>query len=269
MADVRSDIYSLGCTLYYMLTARPPFPEGTVLQKLLQHQADEVPDPRQINPDIPDEIAEFLRRMLAKDPRQRFQQPGELIAELLVVADQLDLRPMTTGQFWIAPQQGLAFWERHLPWIAPVAALILIVLGVEWFGSSSAPPGLLNPEDPRMALGASPRRRLSCPATARRRAVRRPRWPDHVRARTRRRRAKSARLRRHIARSSQQWMTPPSPARAPWPRRMMMRHRPSGRRAVSRVVATIHPPLLARRQRPATVPPIGRRRFVRRRRKAI
>ncbi|HVU85728.1 MAG TPA: protein kinase [Pirellulales bacterium] len=152
MADVRSDIYSLGCTLYYMLTARPPFPEGTVLQKLLQHQADEVPDPRQINPEIPDEIAALLRRMLAKDPRQRFQEPGELIAELLVVADRLDLRPVTTGQFWIAPQQGLAFWERHLPWIAPVAALVLIVLGVEWFGSSSAPPGLTNPEDPRVGV---------------------------------------------------------------------------------------------------------------------
>ncbi len=47
-ADVRSDIYSLGCTFYYMLTARPPFPDGTVLQKLLQHQGDDPPDPRSI-----------------------------------------------------------------------------------------------------------------------------------------------------------------------------------------------------------------------------
>jgi serine/threonine-protein kinase len=157
MADVRSDIYSLGCTLYYVLTARPPFPEGTVLQKLLQHQGDEVPDPRQINPDIPEEIAAILRRMLAKDPKHRFQEPGELIGELLVVADRLDLRPMTTGQFWIAPQhQAMAFWERHLPWIAPVAALLLILLGLEWFGSSSAPPGLMNPDDPRpLNAGAS------------------------------------------------------------------------------------------------------------------
>lgn len=42
-ADVRSDLYSLGCSFFYMLTGRPPFPEGTVLQKLLQHQADVPP----------------------------------------------------------------------------------------------------------------------------------------------------------------------------------------------------------------------------------
>ena len=49
-ADVRSDLYSLGCSFFYMLTGRPPFPEGTVLQKLLQHQADVPPDPRSAAP---------------------------------------------------------------------------------------------------------------------------------------------------------------------------------------------------------------------------
>ena len=52
-ADVRSDMYSLGCSFFYMLTGRPPFPDGTVLQKLLQHQGDHPPDPRSVRPELP------------------------------------------------------------------------------------------------------------------------------------------------------------------------------------------------------------------------
>src|SRR5437764_580458 len=51
--DVRSDLYSLGCTLFHMLTGRPPSPEGTVLQKLLQHQEDPPPAARPPHPALP------------------------------------------------------------------------------------------------------------------------------------------------------------------------------------------------------------------------
>lgn len=138
-ADVRSDIYSLGCTLYFMLTGRPPFPDGTVLQKLLQHQGDEPPDPRQYDPKLPEELSTFVRRMLAKDPRQRFQDAGELIGELLLLADRLNLRPVTSSQFWIAPRDNRpTLWERHLPWAVPVAALVIVVAVVNWISSQSS-----------------------------------------------------------------------------------------------------------------------------------
>ena len=83
-ADIRSDLYSLGCALYYMLSGRPPFPEGTVLQKLLQHQGDAPPDIREFRPELSDEFARVLRKMLEKNPRRRYTTPNELTADLLV-----------------------------------------------------------------------------------------------------------------------------------------------------------------------------------------
>ena len=57
IADVRSDLYSLGCTFYFMLTGRPPFPEGTLLQKLLSHSSEPPADPRLVRPDLDEQVA--------------------------------------------------------------------------------------------------------------------------------------------------------------------------------------------------------------------
>src|SRR5256885_12913752 len=62
-ADSRSDLYSLGCTFYHMLTGQPPVPEGTAAKKLHHHQNVDPADPRQLNPAIPDDVAAPLARM--------------------------------------------------------------------------------------------------------------------------------------------------------------------------------------------------------------
>jgi serine/threonine protein kinase len=97
LADVRSDVYSLGCTFYYILTGSPPFPNGTVLQKLLQHQGDEAPDVRGLNPSIPAEIAAILKKMMQKNPDDRYQTPDLLISDLLQVVDMLGLNISERG----------------------------------------------------------------------------------------------------------------------------------------------------------------------------
>jgi serine/threonine protein kinase len=90
-ADVRSDLYSLGCTLFYMLTGQPPFPEGTALQKLLRHNTDEPPDLRQFRPELSPRITAIVEKLLAKKPSQRHQSPDELIADIRLVGHQFGL----------------------------------------------------------------------------------------------------------------------------------------------------------------------------------
>ena len=81
-ADIRSDLYSLGCTFYYLLTGQAPFPGGGWPEKLLRHQLDSAPSAVVLRPDVPEEIAGLLQRLMDKDPARRPQTPAELAAEL-------------------------------------------------------------------------------------------------------------------------------------------------------------------------------------------
>jgi serine/threonine-protein kinase len=79
-ADGRADIYALGCTFYYLLTAEVPFPGGTPTEKMLCHVRDPVPDPRR--DDLPATVKVILAKMTAKRPEDRYQAPGEVAAAL-------------------------------------------------------------------------------------------------------------------------------------------------------------------------------------------
>lgn len=88
--DIRADIYSLGCTLFRLLSGQPPFagPENnTPMKKMWAHQSHPIPDIRQFRNDIPPALAELLRKLMAKDPADRFAEPREL-AEALVPLSQ-------------------------------------------------------------------------------------------------------------------------------------------------------------------------------------
>jgi serine/threonine-protein kinase len=81
-ADVRSDIYSLGCTLYFMLAGEVLFPEGTPAEKILKHVEAPPPDVRRANAQVPEGLVVVLERMLAKNPADRYQTPQELLTDL-------------------------------------------------------------------------------------------------------------------------------------------------------------------------------------------
>ncbi len=156
--DVRGDLYSLGCTLFHMLSGRPPFPEGTVLQKLLQHQEESPPEIRGLNPAVPDDLAAILVKLMAKDRDRRYQTPEQLVRDLLTVAGSLGLRSLNPeGLVWMAPAVAPG-WVGHLVWGVPGLAFLLILAGLAWWGDGPiAPTVAIEPATPTpMPLPASP-----------------------------------------------------------------------------------------------------------------
>ncbi len=76
--DPRSDIYGLGCTLYFALTGQPPFPGGTKTQKIARHRKEEPAPVTELNPTVPADFAALVHRMMAKRPADRFASADEL-----------------------------------------------------------------------------------------------------------------------------------------------------------------------------------------------
>ena len=85
--DGRADIYSLGATFYFLLAGRPPFPDGTTAQKLAWHRNRDPLPMRDLRADVPDGMAEVLRKMMAKDPAARPPTPAAVAGALALWSD--------------------------------------------------------------------------------------------------------------------------------------------------------------------------------------
>lgn len=81
-ADITSDIYSLGCTWYHMLTGSPPYPDGDLTNKLRAHAEKPLPDPRDFNAQVSEALVAIMHRMIAKKKQDRYQTPEELLEDL-------------------------------------------------------------------------------------------------------------------------------------------------------------------------------------------
>ncbi|HUT94002.1 MAG TPA: SUMF1/EgtB/PvdO family nonheme iron enzyme [Thermoguttaceae bacterium] len=81
-ADHRADVYSLGCTLYRLLTGEKPYQGDTMIQILMAHRAAEIPSARDVRSDVPEAVDGVCRKMMAKKPEDRYQSMTEVLAAL-------------------------------------------------------------------------------------------------------------------------------------------------------------------------------------------
>ena len=130
-ADIRSDIWSLGATMYHAACGRPPFQvdgdgSGGVAEVLARVLHDRVEDPRVIAPGLSRDFALLLRKCLTRDPGQRYQEPWELVADVERLRERrrLDLRGSQLDPY---ASRRPRWWRG-----ARAAALVALAVGVTW-----------------------------------------------------------------------------------------------------------------------------------------
>jgi WD40 repeat protein len=114
-ADIRADIYSLGCTLRYLLTGQVLRPDGTALEKIMAHVEQSAAPLAAMRADVPDELQDVLDRMTARRPEDRYQSPAEVAAALAPRA--MSGRPTTSAGSSVSRRQ------RH-------PAIVLVGIGL-------------------------------------------------------------------------------------------------------------------------------------------
>jgi serine/threonine protein kinase len=174
LTDIRSNLYSLGCAYYYLLTGRVPFPGTDSEVKLRMHQTAVPLAVQALRPEVPPDVEDTLRLLMAKRPEERYQTPGQLAAVLAARAGS----PETLAESWatasgtsdptLAPQSQSTipvaarvprrprFWRQ--PWFRWAGLSLVLLLGTVFLarqllpGSDSAAPTTQSRD------GASPRR---------------------------------------------------------------------------------------------------------------
>ncbi|MBL8799558.1 MAG: protein kinase [Planctomycetia bacterium] len=157
--DIRADLYSLGCTFYFLLAGRVPHPGGEAIEKLYRHRYQEPTLLEQVRPETPPAVAAVVRQLLAKQPEDRFQTPAELVSALTAIAagqplpatdpvqppasDRTELEAPTppaqplavaTSADSVVPQP-----RRQRRWVGVLAATVLLLCGLALLAKTLLP----------------------------------------------------------------------------------------------------------------------------------
>ena len=117
---MRSDLYSLGCTCYELLTGKVPFPVEGVMSKLLHHQTQEAAPVERLRPEVPAKVAAVVRRLMAKAPADRYQMPVE-VADALEPHCRTRPRPHEKGPSLDHRPGFLRRFSGHDGWVTSVS----------------------------------------------------------------------------------------------------------------------------------------------------
>jgi serine/threonine protein kinase/N-acetylneuraminic acid mutarotase len=165
-ADIRADIYSLGCSLYYLLTGKAPFVGSSVVEKIGARALGEAPSVRKSRPEVSPALERILAKMMAPDPAERYQTPGEVAKALEPhTLDEKQVRPAQAadrpapparreparspwdfdreggGEVRRPPRRGLPGWVWLAGSAAAVAVVVVVVLVVRNGSRPKTPDG--------------------------------------------------------------------------------------------------------------------------------
>lgn len=128
--DVRSDIYSLGATLFHMLAGRTMYQAGSNAEILAKHVTDAPPDPRTVRRDLSPYAADIVLRMVQKDPARRYQRAGDIVADLQAVLNGQRPPGFAPKLTEARPRRSMKMLQESRSWTGTLAATVAAALAV-------------------------------------------------------------------------------------------------------------------------------------------